>query len=377
MTDAFDDAGAAGIPVVNASLGDDSPSSLAIKTAIAAHPNTLYVVAAGNSSQNVDVTPWTPCDAPYSNVLCVGASDDTDARADFSNYGMNGVDLFAPGVDIASTVPSGYAYKSGTSMATPYTAGVAALVASVTSLRGAALAQRLKDTVDHPTALAGLSVTGGRLNAARAVGAAVDGPSQAVIAGAQGGTTSATITMASRESDIGSYLVYDGGVYVGTSGARVFTINGLAAGSHTFTVVARNTSGMDSAVSAPATVTVQAAPTPAPATPVQERPGTAGLPTTTTPTVTPSSVGGVQIVRRGGRRSLLFRVTGTARITVTLLKLQGGRYRRTSSKTVRMAAGLQSLPITSRLLGMRVPRGRSQVTVGTGAAVATVAFTRR
>jgi hypothetical protein len=88
-------------------------------------------------------------------------------------------------------------------------------------------------------------------------------------------------------------------------------------------------------------------------------------------------VTGVQVVTRGGRRSLVFRVTRTSRVTVTLSRLRGSGYRKASEKTVRMAAGLQSLPITSRLLGMKVPTGRWRVTVGSGTAVATVAFVRR
>jgi hypothetical protein len=95
------------------------------------------------------------------------------------------------------------------------------------------------------------------------------------------------------------------------------------------------------------------------------------------PKTRPAAVSNLQIVTRRGRRSLVFRVNRTARITVTLSRLRGGHYRKTSSKTVRMASGLQSLPIGSRLLGMRVPSGRWQVTVGAGTATATVAFTRR
>jgi hypothetical protein len=93
--------------------------------------------------------------------------------------------------------------------------------------------------------------------------------------------------------------------------------------------------------------------------------------------VATSAVTGVKVVTRSGRRALVFRVTRTTRVTVTLSKLSGGRYRKASARTVRFAAGPKSLPITSRLLGMRVPSGRWKVAVGAGSAVATVAFVRR
>ena len=379
VIEAFDYAGDYGAEVVNASLGGDGFVTPLMQQAFTDHPATVYVISAGNDGRNNDLVPTTPCVSTASNVLCVGATDATDARASFSNYGASTVDIFAPGVDIASTYKgSQYIYMDGTSMAAPHAAAAAALVvADDPSLTGAQVAQRLKDTVDPVAALAGKSVTGGRLNAARAVGATVDAPSQPVVNGAAGGVNAATITMTSRESDVSTYLVYENGNLVKTSSSATIPVTGLAAGSHTFTLVAQNTSSQTSPASAPVTVTATDPPPVTPTPPVTpsppaERPGTA-----TAPTPAPSPVSDVRLVTRRGRTSLMFRVNQSARITVTLLRLQGGSYRRTASKTVRMAAGLQSLPVTSRLLGMRVPRGRWQVTVGTAAHTATVAFTRR
>ena len=72
-----------------------------------------------------------PCALPAINVLCVGASDEYDRKASFSNYGSSNVDVFAPGTAILSTYLSpAYQYLQGTSMASPNTAAVAALVLS-------------------------------------------------------------------------------------------------------------------------------------------------------------------------------------------------------------------------------------------------------
>ncbi len=112
ILDGFEYAGAMGARVANASLGGggDAQSAQAYGQVVGRHPNTLYVVAAGNEANNNDggapANARYPCNAPGANLICVAATDNKDALASFSNFGITQVDLGAPGVDTLSTVPA-------------------------------------------------------------------------------------------------------------------------------------------------------------------------------------------------------------------------------------------------------------------------------
>jgi subtilisin family serine protease len=128
------------------------------------------VAAAGNNASNDDTAPFYPCSYGAANEICVAATDKNDSLASFSNYGQSSVDLSAPGVNILSTLRGGtYGTLSGTSMATPQVSGTAALALSVCYQLATTLKANLLGAVDPIASQAGLTRTGGRLNAAKAV----------------------------------------------------------------------------------------------------------------------------------------------------------------------------------------------------------------
>jgi subtilisin family serine protease len=166
--DAIDYAASFGVPIINASWGDDH-RSLPLESAIA-ESGALFVAAAGNQNRNLDSSSnnFYPAESPVSNILSVAAIDQRGNRAEFSNYGASTVDIAAPGSNILSSYPGGYAWSDGTSMAAPHVTGVAALGLSVTpGLSTAALKSRILGRGVTLPGVVGKTVTGKLVNAVR------------------------------------------------------------------------------------------------------------------------------------------------------------------------------------------------------------------
>ena len=131
-----------GAQIINMSFGKDySPQRKAVEEAerYALSKGVLMVQAAGNDGKDIDTSANYPAarfidGSAIPNIITVGASAESvnsELVASFSNYGKQNVDVFAPGKDIYSTVPGGkYENNSGTSMASPVVAGVAAVLKS-------------------------------------------------------------------------------------------------------------------------------------------------------------------------------------------------------------------------------------------------------
>lgn len=158
-----------GADITNNSWGS-SRRNAAIQDAFAAAP-ALHIAAAGNNSTNTDRSPYFPMGFEQDNIVAVAATDHNDRKAGFSNYGQTNVDVAAPGKDIYSTRNGGgYHNLSGTSMASPFTAGVAALIKSEhPNATPTEIKDRLIFGSDPVAALNGMSVSNGRVNAGSSI----------------------------------------------------------------------------------------------------------------------------------------------------------------------------------------------------------------
>jgi subtilisin family serine protease len=189
-----------GAHIINMSFGKSySPQKEIVDRAVryAESKGVLLIHAAGNDGKNNDQNPNFPSRYYANGSECktwieVGASAwgaDDEFVASFSNYGKKTVDFFSPGVQIFSTIPENqYEYNSGTSMASPATAGVAALLMSYfPSLTAIEVKSILRQSArkfdnlkvtrpgsDEQVLFSELSITGGLVNAYEAVKLALE-----------------------------------------------------------------------------------------------------------------------------------------------------------------------------------------------------------
>ena len=137
-----------------------------------ANADTLFISAAGNANANNDSGGYCPANydttagAGYDAVVSVASITSSGARSSFSSYGATTVDIGAPGSSITSTLPADtYGSYSGTSMATPHVAGAVALYASqFPNATGQEIREAILSSATPTPSLAGLTVTGGRLD---------------------------------------------------------------------------------------------------------------------------------------------------------------------------------------------------------------------
>ena len=177
-----------GAKIINSSLGGFGFSnSLFDAIATANSQGVLFIAAAGHGGgdgigDNNDLTPFYPASFDLPNIISVAATDQDDIRVPFSNFGLNSVDVAAPGVYIFSTVPnnlfsdfSSEEFFAGTSMATPHVAGLAGLLWSHydgvhnTLFTASQVRATILRYVDVLPTLTGWIQTGGRVNAFKAL----------------------------------------------------------------------------------------------------------------------------------------------------------------------------------------------------------------
>ena len=227
------------------------PFPQALKDAIdaAGAAGIVNVFAAGNNGYNIDSKPFDPASFTSASIVTVAASDSTDKRASFSNYGATAVDLAAPGVSIVSTTIGGYGTMSGTSMAAPHVAGAAAFLAGLKpSLSVAGLKSLMMSSVDPLSQWSGVVASGGRLNLfTAALDAAGDiAPTASLTAPADGARFTApgpvTVTALASDADgtIAKVDFYANGTLIGTDATSPYSISwtNVQAGTYSLSAIA-------------------------------------------------------------------------------------------------------------------------------------------
>ncbi len=157
-----------GAKVINNSWGGYNYSASLHSALAEAYKQGVFIVtAAGNSTNDNDSKPIYPANlSEIPSLISVAASNDWDSIAYFSNYGVQSVQVTAPGVSVLSTLPRGrYGYASGTSMAAPFVAGLAGLIIrEAPDLSGFQLRQILIENVEPISKLKAYVSSSGRVD---------------------------------------------------------------------------------------------------------------------------------------------------------------------------------------------------------------------
>jgi subtilisin family serine protease len=406
VAEAFNYAGDHNVPIVNASLGSNVPDQT-VEDAITSHPNTLFVFAAGNSDSDNDTTPFYPCNYAAANVICVGATDNTDAPATFSDYGASSVDLFAPGVGIYSeylsnttatvsgctpeTPCSTYTVGDGTSFATPLVSATAALMLSLNpALTPAQIKAIILANTTAVPALSGLSASGGVLDSAAAVNAVytqVTAPEVAITDAppTTSTNTAADISFTTSGGDLtSSVCTLDGAAVTPCASGATLSLTTLSVGAHVFEVAVSGPGGSNSSEVTWTVLASAVSTSPAPTTPTLTTPTlTTPLPTTpTTPTHTstkPSSGSAfawsgltlssssiaacAKSARVCASTKFSFDLTRAASIVLVLSSTVHGKSRVVASASISEGAGVGAYTLSDRFAGRVLAVGSYELTV--------------
>ncbi len=206
-----------GVRVINASWGGAAFSQAlydAVQTAGTA--GILFVAAAGNTARDADISPHYPAAFDLDNIISIANTTHNDQLSPTSTFGLVTVDLAAPGANILSTFPGNiYGLNSGTSMAAPHVSGAISLIwSSAPLLDHLGVKNIIMSSVDPlPVALAGRTVTGGRLNIFSSLAGLDDivpSPvSDLMVVATGSNTTTLAWTASGDDSTVGTASSYD------------------------------------------------------------------------------------------------------------------------------------------------------------------------
>lgn len=257
-----------GVRVVSNSYGSSFSSSVQSAAEYLRSKGGVFVAAAMNNGAELT-------DSNPSSVITVSATDSNDVKAGWSNYGAP-IDVSAPGVSVYSTTRGGgYAGWSGTSFATPITAGTLALILSQNPALSASEAEQVLFSTAHDLGTAGWDTYygHGRVNAAQAVAlasstkgtmgvpdtTAPSAPQNLSVTSVTGSAASLAWGQATDNVGVTGYAIYRNGTKLTTVAGTTYTNTGLTPETaYTYAVTALDKAGNESAKSAEVVATIAA-----------------------------------------------------------------------------------------------------------------------